>query len=249
MWQKRSPLSAVSCTQVNLSRKNNNINADSLSHLPCGQCGHESYLQQTPIAATFLSVVEYFGQLQLDDATLGPVLRAKQQGQKPPASEIKSTSRGSRRLFQIWNQLMLREQILYHQYDGPGDGEAVQQLVILESCKKTEVFKDMHEVILGGHLGEEKKLGHIRERFYWPCYHNDVCDWCKTCSECAAKKPPAPKRRAPLLNIKVGSPLNKGVLDHFSRKLYIFFVTSHNFFSLSSVQIIIIPACCLLCVL
>ena len=38
-------------------------------------------------------------------------------------------------------------------------------------------------------------------------------------------------------------------LDHISRKLYIFFVTSHNFFSLSSVQIIIIPACCLLCVL
>ena len=29
----------------------------------------------------------------------------------------------------------------------------------------------------------------------------------------------------------------------------IYFVTSHNFFFLSSVQIIIIPACCLLCVL
>ena len=43
--------------------------------------------------------------------------------------------------------------------------------------------------------------------------------------------------------------LFKGGLDHISRKLYIFFVTSHNFFSLSSVQIIIIPACCLLCVL
>ena len=41
----------------------------------------------------------------------------------------------------------------------------------------------------------------------------------------------------------------RGGLYHISRKLYIFFVTSHNFFSLSSVQIIIIPACCLLCVL
>ena len=68
------------------------INADSLSRLPSGQCGRESHLQQTPIAATFLSVVEDFDQLQLDDATLGPVLRAKQQGQKPPASEIKITS-------------------------------------------------------------------------------------------------------------------------------------------------------------
>ena len=101
---------------------------------------------------------------------------------------------------------MLGEQKLYHQYDGPGDGEVVQQLVIPE-CKKTEVPKDMHEDILGGHLGVEKTLGHIRERFYWPSYHNDVCNWCKTCSECAAKKTPAPKRRAPLQNIKVGSPL------------------------------------------
>ena len=88
---------------------------------------------------------------------------------------------------------MLREHKLYRQYDGPGDGEVAQPLVIPE-CKKTEVLKDMHEGILSGHLEEEKTLGHIRERFYWPGYHNDVCDWCKTCSECAAKKTPAPKR-------------------------------------------------------
>ena len=39
-----------------------------------------------------------------------------------------------------------------------------------------------------------------------------------------------------------------GRLHHFSRNLH-FFCTCHNFFPLSSVQIIIIPACCLLCVL
>ena len=127
---------------------------------------HRGSQQMQESAATFLSVVEDFGQ-QLDDAILGPVLRAKQQGQKLPASEIKSMSRGSRQLFQIWDQLMVREQTLYRQYDSPGDGEVVQQLVILE-CKKTEVFKDMHEGILGGHLGEEKILGLIRERFYCP---------------------------------------------------------------------------------
>ena len=35
----------------------------------------------------------------------------------------------------------------------------------------------------------------------------------------------------------------------FSRNLYFFFCPCHNSFPLSSVQIIIIPACCLLCVL
>ena len=39
-----------------------------------------------------------------------------------------------------------------------------------------------------------------------------------------------------------------GTVPYFPKIAYIF-LTSHNFFSLSSVQIIIIPACCLLCVL
>ena len=40
-----------------------------------------------------------------------------------------------------------------------------------------------------------------------------------------------------------------GGLYPFSRNLITFFCPCHNFFPLSSVQIIIIPACCLLCVL
>ena len=39
-----------------------------------------------------------------------------------------------------------------------------------------------------------------------------------------------------------------GTVPYFPKIAYIF-LTSHNFFSLSSGQIIIIPACCLLCVL
>ena len=44
-------------------------------------------------------------------------------------------------------------------------------------------------------------------------------------------------------------PSLKGGLTHFPPKFAHFFGTCHNFFPLSSVQIIIIPACCLLCVL
>ena len=40
-----------------------------------------------------------------------------------------------------------------------------------------------------------------------------------------------------------------GGLHHFSLKFALFFGTCHNFFPLSSVQLIIIPPCCLLCVL
>ena len=39
------------------------------------------------------------------------------------------------------------------------------------------------------------------------------------------------------------------LLSRFVPEICTFFCTCHNFFLLSSVQIIIIPACCLLCVL
>ena len=45
------------------------------------------------------------------------------------------------------------------------------------------------------------------------------------------------------------SPQLKGGQHHFSRIFQFFFVAVITFFSLSSVQIIFIPACCLLCVL
>ena len=47
----------------------------------------------------------------------------------------------------------------------------------------------------------------MRERFYWPGHTTDVQQWCKTCPECAARKTPAPKRHAPLQNVKTGYPM------------------------------------------
>ena len=31
-----------------------------------------------------------------------------------------------------------------------------------------KVLEDLHEVAVGGHLGENKMLGRLKERFYWP---------------------------------------------------------------------------------
>ena len=65
------------------------------------------------------------------------------------------------------------------------DDKVIHQLVILLS-KRSEVLKEMCGGTLGGHIGEDKTLAHVCERFYWPRYLDDVCDWCKTCADCAA---------------------------------------------------------------
>ena len=65
----------------------------------------------------------------------------------------------------------------------------------------------MQEGTLGGHLGEDKTMDRIKERFYWPGYHNDTSNWCKTCAACAQRKTPAPNNRESLQSIKIGCPL------------------------------------------
>ena len=76
-----------------------------------------------------------------------------------------------------------------------------------------EILQDLHEGILGGHLGQDKVLGKLRERFYWPRYHNDVRDWVLNCQECCKRKTPALRNRAPLQSIKVGYPMQLVATD------------------------------------
>ena len=46
------------------------------------------------------------------------------------------------------------------------------QLVVPASWRKT-ILKDNKRVI-GGHVGEEKTLAQVKERYYWPGHYNDV---------------------------------------------------------------------------
>ena len=50
-------------------------------------------------------------------------------------------------------------------------------------------------------------MDRIKERFYWPGYHNDTSNWCKTCAACAQGKTPAPNNRESLQSTKIGCPL------------------------------------------
>ena len=77
------------------------------------------------------------------------------------------------------------------------DDKVIYQLMIPLS-KRSEVLEEMLEGTLRGHLSEEKTLAHVCEKFYWPGYHNDVCDLCKTCADYAATKTNPPKNQSPL---------------------------------------------------
>ena len=69
------------------------------------------------------------------------------------------------------------------------------------------ILEELHQGIGSGHLGHEKTLGRLKQRFYWPGHFRDVHNWCESCISCTTRKIPAPGRRAALGNIAAGYPM------------------------------------------
>ena len=67
---------------------------------------------------------------QLEDTDIMPALQAKQAGQRPGGDELKGMSLPSRRLVQLWEQLVIQDSILYRWFEDPSGREAKLQLVV-----------------------------------------------------------------------------------------------------------------------
>ena len=117
-----------------------------------------------------------------------------------------------KRLCQLWDQLRCEEGLLWRMYeDNPGK-QSWLQLVVPLSLRK-EILKEIHQGVISGHLGEQKMLSQLKERFYWPGMAEDVRNWCKTCAICATKKPSSTTRHAPLQTITAGYPMQIVAVD------------------------------------
>jgi len=83
-------------------------------------------------------------------------------------------------MVQLWNQLYVDNGVLYRLFSDSGDLNVIPQLVVPES-QKERVLYGVHEGIGGRHLGIEKCVAKLKERFYWSGHYNDVKDWCANC--------------------------------------------------------------------
>ena len=195
-------------------------NADALSRMPCHQCGRDSHYLSVSVnffqadgslegGSLWQSSADEIRQLQMEDEVLGPLLRALENKSKPTENNFQGESAESRRLLQLWDQLVSKQGVLHRLFVNQ---QSSLQLVVPKTSRK-EVFDCVHSGAIGGHLGMEKTLSRLKERFYWPGQWNDVRDWCQTCTACARRKGPAPKHRAPLQRVKAGSPMQIVAVD------------------------------------
>ena len=199
----------------------NHQNADALSRLPCKQCGREEEPNAIQISTASREdsdspseqeAMPEMRELQEGDPDLLIALQAKEANRMPDPEVQKAQSLETRRLLQLWEQLVIRNGILFRRWESDSGSVGVYQLVVPKSQRK-DILRELHEGVVGGHLGEVKVLGKLKERFYWPGHATDVKNWCRTCSACAQRKTPAPKKRAQLQSVHVGSPMQMVATD------------------------------------
>ena len=150
-------------------------------------------------------------QAQLEDSTTGPILKARESGIHPGIEFLTGQTQQFCRLVQQWDQLEVKNGLLYRRFELSDGHNSHLQLVVPKQLQP-QILNEVHGGgRLGGHLGEHKTRDKLRECFYWPGLSRSVQEWCQTCASTQGTY--SKHRRGPLQNVKAGYPLDIIAMD------------------------------------
>ena len=102
-------------------------------------------------------------------------------------------------------QLILKHGVLYKR---SRVNARTKHLLVVPQSYRQRAMEGCHDQV--GHLGQDRVLDLLRDRFYWPGMHADVVSYINSCPRCLRIK--SQQDEAPLLNIETSQPLE---LIHF----------------------------------
>ncbi|CAI5676583.1 unnamed protein product [Oreochromis niloticus] len=109
------------------------------------------------------------------------------------------------------NKLVITDGVLYRKVQRQPGKEILQ--LVLPREHVAMVLRSLHDE--SGHLGVDKTVELIRDRFYWPRMSGEVEQYIRNCGRCVARKAPA-QRAAPLNQITSSGPLDLVCIDFLS---------------------------------
>lgn len=173
--------------------------------IPEGFC--EEALHGLPIVPA-LSHADLKGEQRADPA-IREVIHQLTSGEKiPPA--VREELPELPLLLREWNRLELDDEVLYRRRRE--EDKPVLQLVLPPALRST-VLTSLHSDM--GHMGIERTLDLVRQRFFWPKMAAEVEHFIKTCGRCVRRKT-LPERAAPLVNIQTSRPLELVCMDYLT---------------------------------
>lgn len=108
------------------------------------------------------------------------------------------------------DHLCLRDHVLYRKCND--DGDVIYQLVLPVKHRRI-ALQGRHDDV--GHVGRERTLSLMRERFFWLRISRDVTDYVAQCGRCLRRKGPT-EQRAPFVSIITTQPLEMVCVDFLS---------------------------------
>ena len=130
-------------------------------------------------------LVEDFAKLQLEDPTLSSCFSAV----KNPDEAREALEEGNT-CFVKNNEKLYRVAV------------DTEQLVV-PKVLRAEVLHLGHSIPWAGHLGMEKTENRILNRFYWPGFHKDIAEYCRSCPECQLSARSKRGLKVPLISLPI----------------------------------------------
>ena len=142
---------------------------------------------------------------QLEDETIGVVMRMVESGKLPSKEEKKALEKKQKSLLNQWKKLEINK-------DGVLIRKTTHRVQIVLPVKFHKlVFEELHEKM--GHLSSERVIQLAQERFFWPYLAKDVQHYVQNVCQCLKRKKPNREQRAPLVNIHSSEPFELVSVD------------------------------------
>ena len=107
----------------------------------------------------------------------------KKDGQTPDINVLKDTCPASRYYFNIWDSIVLKENLLYSKFFSK-NGEYTFLQLLLPRSLRDDVLQHMHNSVVSGHLGFKKTTEKVKKLFHWYEMRTDIRVWIEKCHAC-----------------------------------------------------------------
>jgi len=209
---------------------NKHNNADGMSRIPCRQCNKiddesEEELVSQPELVSARAIhfndknednewtEQRFRELYEKDIELQDIYSLiANNGQQVPWETMQGYSQATKNYWQQWSRLKIENGKLYRAWVSL-DGIFEYWQFIPPKILRTDLIKEAHSGLTGGHTGVKKTKCQVQRKAYWHKWAADVERYCQSCTECNQYLRGAPKRKGLLQATRVGECFEKLSID------------------------------------
>ena len=131
---------------------------------------------------------------------------------RPKWQDIAIQNTHVKRYWSQWDRILLQDDILYRKWFNTNTEDTVLQLMVPQIWQK-EILELLHDRPMSGHLGINKTIARVQQRFYWLDYKLDITKLINGCQLCGARKQPPRKAKGKMMQYHVGAPMERVALD------------------------------------